>query len=67
LDDARSGWIGESRQTSPTVRRAAGGHIDEEVGVLTWDFETDAVTAKLKELGGTPQTREVTTMTAEAR
>jgi hypothetical protein len=27
--------------------------------VLTWDFETDAVADKLKELGGTLQTHEV--------
>ncbi|MFP2904173.1 DUF1269 domain-containing protein [Pyxidicoccus sp. 3LFB2] len=35
------------------------------VGVLTWDSETDAVTDKLKELGGTPQTHEVARLTDE--
>jgi uncharacterized membrane protein len=29
------------------------------VGVLTWDFETEAVADKLKDLGGAPQTHEV--------
>jgi uncharacterized membrane protein len=37
------------------------------VGVLTWDFETEAVSEKLKELGGTPQTHEVAEVTAEDR
>jgi uncharacterized membrane protein len=36
------------------------------VGVLAWDSETEAVTDKLKELGGTPQTHEVTELPAEA-
>jgi hypothetical protein len=36
------------------------------VGVLAWDFESDAVADKLKELGGTPQTHEVAKLTAEA-
>ena len=35
------------------------------VGVLTWDFETEAVLDKLKELGGTPETHEVAKLTAE--
>ncbi|WP_432075729.1 hypothetical protein [Streptomyces wuyuanensis] len=35
------------------------------VGVLTWDFETRAVSDKLAELGGTPQTHEVSELTAE--
>lgn len=35
------------------------------VGVLTWDFETEAVAEKLKELGGTPRTHEVAKVTAE--
>jgi hypothetical protein len=30
--------------------------------VLAWDSEADAVTAKLTELGGTPETHEVTTV-----
>jgi hypothetical protein len=36
------------------------------VGVLTWDFETNAVADKLKGLGGTPQTHEVAKLTPEA-
>jgi hypothetical protein len=36
------------------------------VEVLTWDYETRDVTTKLKELGGTPQTHEVTDVPAEA-
>jgi uncharacterized membrane protein len=36
------------------------------VGVLTWDFETEAVSKKLGELGGRPETHEVTKVTAEA-
>ncbi|MFD4913078.1 DUF1269 domain-containing protein [Streptomyces virginiae] len=39
-----------------------GRELDEghaAVGVLTWDFETEAVTAKLKESGGTPHTLQV--------
>ena len=35
------------------------------VGVLAWDFETEAVSDRLKELGGTPQTHEVTKLTDE--
>ncbi|WP_137988395.1 hypothetical protein [Streptomyces vilmorinianum] len=35
------------------------------VGVLTWDFETQAVSDKLTELGGTPQTHEVAKLPAE--
>jgi uncharacterized membrane protein len=37
------------------------------VGVLTWDFETESVAEKLKELGGTPQTHEVAALTTEDR
>jgi hypothetical protein len=33
--------------------------------VLTWDFETEAVLDKLKELGGTPETHEVAKLTVE--
>ena len=33
--------------------------------VLTWGFETKAVTGKLTELGGTPQTHEVAAVAAE--
>jgi uncharacterized membrane protein len=36
------------------------------VGVLAWDFETDAVADKLREVGGTPQTYEVAQLAAEA-
>jgi hypothetical protein len=39
-------------------RELDAGHA--AVGVLTWDCETDAVSERLKELGGTPQTHEVT-------
>jgi uncharacterized membrane protein len=46
-------------------RELEEGHA--AVGVLTWDFETEAVTEKLKDLGGTPQTHEVTEVTAEHR
>jgi hypothetical protein len=35
------------------------------VGVLAWDSETEAVAAKLKDLGGTPETHEVAKLTAE--
>jgi uncharacterized membrane protein len=38
-------------------RELDAGHA--AVGVLTWDSETQAVSEKLKELGGTPQTHEV--------
>jgi uncharacterized membrane protein len=34
------------------------------VGVLAWDFETDAVSKKLTELGGTPETHEVAKVTS---
>jgi uncharacterized membrane protein len=34
------------------------------VGVLAWDSESDAVSEKLKELGGTPETHEVAKVTA---
>ncbi|MFJ6636710.1 DUF1269 domain-containing protein [Streptomyces sp. NPDC091376] len=37
------------------------------VGVLTWDFETDAVAGKLKDLGGTIQTLEVAQVETEAQ
>jgi uncharacterized membrane protein len=36
------------------------------VGVLAWDFETESVSKKLKELGGTPETHEVTKVKDEA-
>ena len=35
------------------------------VGVLAWHSVTEAVTAKLTELGGTPESHEVTALTAE--
>jgi hypothetical protein len=35
--------------------------------VLSWDFETEAVAEKLKDLGGTPQTHEVAKGTARTR
>ncbi len=44
------------------ARELDAGHA--AVGVLTWNFETDAVADKLKELGGTPQTHEVTKLSA---
>jgi hypothetical protein len=37
-------------------RELYAGHA--AVGVLTWDFETEAVADKLKDFGGTPQTHE---------
>ncbi len=45
-------------------RELDAGHA--AVGVLTWDFETEAVAEKLKDLGGTPQTHEVAKVTTEA-
>ena len=45
-------------------RELDAGHA--AVGVLAWDSETKAVTDKLKELGGTPQTHEVAKLTPEA-
>jgi uncharacterized membrane protein len=44
-------------------RELDAGHA--AVGVLAWEFETKAVTDKLKELGGTPQTHEVAEVAAE--
>jgi uncharacterized membrane protein len=44
-------------------RELDAGHA--AVGVLTWDFETKAVTEKLTELGGTPQTHEVDKVAAK--
>jgi uncharacterized membrane protein len=47
-----------------------GRELDEghaAVGVLTWDDETEAVSDKLKELGGTPQTHEVAKVTSEVQ
>ena len=38
-------------------RELDAGHA--AVGVLTWDFETEAVAQKLKDVGGTPETYEV--------
>jgi len=38
------------------------GHAS--VGVLTWDFETEAVAEQLKDLGGTPETHEVAKVAA---
>jgi hypothetical protein len=43
-------------------REPDAGHT--AVGVLTWDFETEEVAEKLKDLGGTPQTHEVAKVTA---
>ena len=44
-------------------RELDAGHA--AVGVLTWDFETDAVSEKLKALGGPPETHEVAKVPAE--
>lgn len=44
-------------------RELDAGHA--AVGVLTWNFETEAVAGKLKELGGTPETHEVAKVTAK--
>jgi uncharacterized membrane protein len=46
-------------------RELDAGHA--AVGVLAWDFETEAVSEKLTDLGGTPQTHEVAEVTAEDR
>jgi hypothetical protein len=43
-------------------RELEGGRA--AVAVLTWDYETGDVTAKLKELGGTPQAHEATDVPA---
>jgi hypothetical protein len=34
--------------------------------VLAWDFESDAVADKLKEVGGTPETHEVAKVAASS-
>jgi uncharacterized membrane protein len=49
--------------TARIGRELDAGHA--AVGVLTWDFETKAVAAKLTELGGTPETHEVAKVTAK--
>jgi hypothetical protein len=46
-------------------RELDAGHAG--VGVLAWDFEAEAVTGKLEELGGTPETHEVAGLTAECK
>jgi uncharacterized membrane protein/rubrerythrin len=43
--------------TARIGRELDAGHA--AVGVLTWDFETEAVSQKLTGLGGTPETHEV--------
>jgi uncharacterized membrane protein len=71
---AGGGVIGEFfhkglKMTDEDVARV-GRELDAgraAVGVLTWDFETQAVAEKLKDLGGTPQTHEVAEVTGEAR
>jgi uncharacterized membrane protein len=45
-------------------RELDAGHA--AVGVLTWDFETQAVSQELKGLGGTPQTHEVAKLPPDA-
>jgi uncharacterized membrane protein len=37
------------------------------VGVLSWDFDAEAVSKKLNDLGGIPETHEVSKLTAEVR
>ena len=44
-------------------RELDAGHA--AVGVLTWNFEIEAVAHKLRDLGGTPETHEVAAATAE--
>lgn len=44
-------------------RELDNGHA--AVGVLSWDFEKDAVADKLSELGGTPETHELAKVAAE--
>jgi hypothetical protein len=46
-------------------RELDAGHA--AVGVLSWDSETEAVSEKLKDEGGTPQTHEVAPVTAEGQ
>jgi uncharacterized membrane protein len=69
---AGGGVIGEFFHKGLRVSDEDAARIDREldaghaaVGVLAWDFETEAIANKLKELGGTPQTHEVTKLTAE--
>ncbi len=70
---AGGGLIGEFFHKGLKMTNEEAARIGRElnngraaVGVLTWDYETEDVTAKLKELGGTPQTHEVTDVPAEA-
>ncbi|MEV6728462.1 hypothetical protein [Streptomyces sp. NPDC051364] len=71
---AGGGIIGEFfhkglKMTDEDVKRI-GRELAEgnaAVGVLTWDFETEAVAGKLKEMGGTPETLEVAKLTAEGQ
>jgi hypothetical protein len=52
----------ELRGSSAVTHELDDGHA--AVGVLIWDFETEAVEGKLKELGGTPQIHGVATPAA---
>jgi uncharacterized membrane protein len=46
-------------------RELSAGHA--AVGVLAWDFEADAVAAKLKDLGGTPETHQLASVTQKVQ
>jgi hypothetical protein len=69
---AGGGVIGEFFHKGLKMSDEDGARIGREldaghaaVGVLTWDFETNAAAEKLKELGGTPETQEVANVAAE--
>ncbi|MDM0048842.1 DUF1269 domain-containing protein [Variovorax sp. J22R115] len=67
------GLIGQFFHKGPKMSDEDVARIGRELdagraalGVLTWDFETEAVAQKLRELGGTPQAHEVAKVAAEA-
>ncbi|TCC06059.1 DUF1269 domain-containing protein [Kribbella soli] len=66
------GFIGEFFHKGLKISDEDAARISSEleaghaaVGVLAWEFEADAVSHKLSELGGTPQTHEVAELPAE--
>jgi hypothetical protein len=70
---AGGGIIGEFFHKGLKVSEEDAARIGSEldaghaaVGVLAWDFEARDVADKLKELGGTPQTHEVTSLSTES-
>jgi hypothetical protein len=50
--------------TARISRELDAGHA--AVGALTWDFDTETMSDKLKALGGTPETHEVAKVPPEA-